>query len=310
MEKNYINEIYCLTLEKNYERWNILKNKLDNNNVKYHKIFGIDGLKMKMSDIKKECSDLTKHFFITHNMYGKKKSHYLLWKKILETNSNDNEFFIILEDDCILPDNFKNYLDKLNNFIKKIPKHLIEETDLFNLSPTGDYTLNNTLNNNIISYLTKIISLITSKKKYDNSILYEFEEIKLLNSNFPLSTHAYIVNLKQINKLVENIEENKITYHLDIFLNTENFNINSIIPIEIKRGGIEDSVSFSTTNPVFATKFLTLFNKELAYDLSKPLVNIFGLYPLSILILFYLILIIIWQFIDIPGRLDNFFSSI
>ena len=310
MEKNFINKIYCLTLEKNYERWNILKNKLDNNNVKYHKIFGIDGLKMKMSDIKKECSDLTKHFFITHNMYGKKKSHYLLWKKILETNSNDNEFFIILEDDCILPDNFKNYLDKLNNFIKKIPKHLIEETDLFNLSPTGDYTLNNTLNNNIISYLTKIISLITSKKKYDNSILYEFEEIKLLNSNFPLSTHAYIVNLKQINKLVENIEENKITYHLDIFLNTENFNINSIIPIEIKRGGIEDSVSFSTTNPVFATKFLTLFNKELAYDLSKPLVNIFGLYPLSILILFYLILIIIWQFIDIPGRLDNFFSSI
>tara|TARA_Y100000389_G_C17185504_1_gene376164 strand:- start:176 stop:661 length:486 start_codon:yes stop_codon:yes gene_type:complete len=161
-----------------------------------------------------------------------------------------------------------------------------------------------------MGYLTKIISLITSKKTYDNSVLFEFEELKLLNSNFPLSTHAYLVNLKQINNLVKCVEENKITYHLDIFLNTENFNINSITPIEIKRGGIEDSNSFSTTNPVFATKILTLFNKELSYNLSRPLVNIFGIYPLSILIIFYIILIIIWQCIDLPGILQDYFSSI
>lgn len=310
--KNKINKIYCLTLEKNYERWNILKKKLDDSklDITYNKILGIDGSKMQMSTIQKECSSLTKNFFMTHQIYGKKKSHYLLWKEIIKNNKNDNEFFIILEDDCIIPDNFNEYIKKLNTFLNKIPKDLIEQTDLFNLSPTGDYSLNKNFNENVLSLLTNLISLISSKKKYDNKILYELEEFKLINSNFPLSTHSYLVNLKQIKKLINSIEDHQITYHLDIFLNTENFNINSITPIEIKRGGIEDSYSFSNTNPVFATKILTLFNKELAYDLSRPLVNIFGCYPLSILIIFYVIFLIIWQCIDLQGILEDFFSTI
>ena len=305
-----IKKIYCLTLERNYERWNTLKSKLDNNlDIEYEKILGIDGSKIQMSDIQKECNNLTKYFFMTHQIYGKTKSHYLLWRNIIK-NNNDDEWFIILEDDCIIPDNFNEYIKKLNHFLNKIPKELLEETDLFNLSPTGDYTNNNNLNDRIMSLLTNIISLITSKKTYDNSILYELEEFKLINSNFPLSTHACLVNIKQLKKLVNSIEENKITYHLDIFLNTEKFNINSITPIEIKRGGISDSISFSTTNPVFATNILTLFNKELAYDLSRPLVNILGCYPVSILILFYIIFLLIWQFIDLPNILNDYFSNI
>lgn len=311
MKKNIaIKKIYCLTLERNYERWNTLKSKLDNNlDIEYEKILGIDGSKIQMSDIQKECNDLTKYFFMTHQIYGKTKSHYLLWRNIIK-NNNDDEWFIILEDDCVIPDNFNEYIKKLNKFLNKIPKELLEETDLFNLSPTGDYTNNKNLNDRIMSLLTNIISLITSKKTYDNSILYELEEFKLINSNFALSTHAYLVNIKQLKKLVNSIEENKITYHLDIFLNTEKFNINSITPIEIKRGGISDSISFSTTNPVFATNILTLFNKELAYDLSRPLINILGCYPVSILILFYIIFLLIWQFIDLPNILNDYFSNI
>ena len=305
-----IKKIYCLTLERNYERWNILKSKLDDKlDIEYEKILGIDGSKIKMSEIQNECNDLTKYFFMTHQIYGKTKSHYLLWRNIIK-NNNDNEWFIILEDDCIIPDNFNEYIKKLNNFLNKIPKELLETTDLFNLSPTGDYAENKNLNEKIMSIITKIISLITSKKTYDNKILYELEKFKLINSNFPLSTHSYLVNTKQLKKLVNCIEDNKITYHLDIFLKTDIFNINSITPIEIKRGGISDSISFSTTNPVFATNILTLFNKELAYDLSRPLVNILGCYPVSILILFYIIFLLIWQCIDLPSMLNDYFSSI
>ena len=302
-----IKQIYCLTLEKNFERWNKLENSLISNklDIEYNKILGINGHKILMSDIKKECSNLSQNFFITHQMYGKTKSHYLMWKEILKKHKDDNDWFIILEDDCVIPDNFNNYITKLNEFINKIPKDIIEKTDLFNLSPTGDYSLNKNTNETIMSLFTKIISLISSKKN-----LYEFEKFKLFNSNFPLSTHSYLVNLKQINNLINIIDKKKITYHLDIFLNTENFNINSITPIEIKRGGIDDSFSASTTNPVMGTKILTMFNKELAYDLSKPLINIFGFYPINILIIFYLILLIIWQCIDLPGRLNDYFSNI
>ena len=307
-----ISKIYGLTIERNNKRWeklekDIIDSKLD---IKLQKIIGIDGKKMLMVDIKKDCSELTNNFFITHEMYGKCKSHFLLWNEILKTKPKEDEYFMILEDDVEIPENFKEYINKLNNFLNKIPKDILDKTDIFNLSPGGDFCKNKTFNQSIMSILTKIISLIVSKKKYNNEILFEENDYKLLNSNFPLCTHAYLVNSRQLKKLVDSIEKNKITYHLDIYLNTENFNINTIIPIEIKRGGFSDSSSALSSNPKFAVQILTMFNKELACDLGRPLVNIFGFYSVNILIIAYLFLLLLWQFIDLPGRLNNFFSSI
>ena len=307
-----ISKIYGLTIESNNKRWEKLEKDIVDADldIKLQKIIGIDGKKKLIADIKDDCSELTKHFFITHEMYGKCKSHFLLWNEILKTNPKEDEYFIVLEDDAIIPPNFKEYIDKLNKFLNKIPKDILDKTDLFNLSPNGDFCSKKNLNQNVMSFITNIISLIVSKKKTNNEILFEENDYKVINSNFPLCTHAYLVNSKQLKKLVKSIETNKITYHLDIYLNTENFNINSITPIEIKRGGFSDSSSALSSNPNFPVQLLTMFNKELACDLGKPLVNVFGFYPINILIIVYLIGLFLWQIIDIPGRLDNYFSSI
>ena len=83
-----ISKIYGITIEKNTKRWeklekDVVEADLD---IKLQKIIGIDGKKVLMADIKEECSDLTKNFFITHEMFGKSKSHLLLWNEIIKTN--------------------------------------------------------------------------------------------------------------------------------------------------------------------------------------------------------------------------------
>ena len=55
-------------------------------------------------------------FFMTPEIYGKAQSHYLLWKNILKENIDNNlthkDWFLVLEDDAIIPDNFKDYIKK------------------------------------------------------------------------------------------------------------------------------------------------------------------------------------------------------
>ena len=57
-------------------------------------------------------------------------------------------------------------------------------------------------------------------------------------------------------------------------------------------------------------QLLTMINKKLACDLGKPMFNIMGVYKINILIFIYIILIFIWQVLDIPNRLNNFFLNI
>ena len=93
-------------------------------------------------------------------------------------------------------------------------------------------------------------------------------------------------------------------------LNLENLNINTILPIEIKRGGFNDSTTSTLTNPSFIVKILTMINQELACDLGKPMFNIMGFYQLNILIITYFIFIILWELLNIPGRLNDFFNKV
>ena len=90
----------------------------------------------------------------------------------------------------------------------------------------------------------------------------------------------------------------------------ENVNINTILPIGIKRGGFDDSTTSILTSPSIPVKILTMFNKKLACDLGKPFINIMGLYQVNILIIVYAIIILLWQYLDIPGRLNNYFLNI
>jgi GR25 family glycosyltransferase involved in LPS biosynthesis len=319
--KHKLDKIYIINLEEKAERWKKISSRIEEENCSkpVQPFIGINGSKLNTNQIRNDVSKLSGRFFMTNEMYGKAKSHYGLWKSIINENENkktDKDWFLILEDDAIIPNELNKYISELETFLNSMPEDIIHKTDMFNLSPIGDYGGKNDFHNKIMSLLTSIGSMIMGgKRKSNNKELYNLSreggnQWSLLNSNFPLCTHSYLVNIKQLKNLVKVIDRTKIYYHLDWQLNLENVNINSILPIGIKRGGYDDSTSSTLTNPSIPIQILTMFNKKLACDLGKPVVNIMGMYQLNILIIVYALLMIIWQFLDIPGRLNDFFSNI
>lgn len=326
-----IKNIYILNLDKNKERWSRISTKLDKekNNIPYYQFCGIDGSKLNLNNIKDDdIHPVSKKFFLTKDMYGKSKSHINLWKYIvnggkksddseekIKKTIEDNEWVLILEDDAIIPDNFNKYIEQLSFFLNEIPKDILDNTDMFNLSPTGDYkNTNKSLHNNILSILTMAMTMILKKQKSSNNKVFnkiiDGKEWMLYDSNFPLCTHAYLVNKKNLENMINTFEKSKIYYHLDYQLNLENLNINTILPIGIKRGGFDDSTTSTKTTPSILVKILTMFNKELACDLGKPVGHIFGILEINVLIIIYGLIILLWNFIDIPGRLNDYFLNI
>jgi hypothetical protein len=110
--------------------------------------------------------------------------------------------------------------------------------------------------------------------------------------------------------MIYKLETSRIFYHLDWQLNLENLNINTILPIGIKRGGFDDSTTSAKTTPSILVKILTMFNKELACDLGKPVCHIFGMIEVNVLIIIYGLIILLWNSLDIPGRLNDYFLGI
>ena len=319
-DKHTINDLFIINLEEKEKRWSIMTNRLKEEKCKktFHRYMGVDGSKLNMSEIRNDVSKRSGKYFITHEMYGKAKSHYLLWKSILEKNTHlknkTKNWFIILEDDAIIPTQFNKYLTNLEEFLNTMSPKTIKNTEMFNLSPIGDYGGKRDFHQNIMAFLTKIGSHMMHKHKFNNQKIetqsIDDMEWSVLNSNFPLCTHAYLVNLKQIKNLIKIIDETQIYFHIDWQLNFENVNINTITPIAIQRGGYDDSTSSTTSNPTMPIQLLTMLNKKLACDLGKPLFNIMGIYKINILIFVYILLMLVWQLLDIPNRLNNFFLNI
>ena len=263
---------------------------------------------------------------MTKHIYAKSKSHYNLWKHILEEIESkadnkdlekdiDDKWFLILEDDVELPDNFFDYLSNLEEFLSKVDKEHLDKLDLINLAPFGNFTNNKTsINDFILKTMLSMLCLAFSKQQHKNTNLYTTElnnETWNLNRcGFPLGTHSYLVNTRQLKQLKNHFDKVKIYYHLDIQLNLDNFKIGCVSPFMIKRGGFKDSKAPTLTTPSLPVKILTMVNPTLAHDLGKPIINVLGIYQINILIVVYGLFLIIWQIIDLPGRLQEFFENI
>ena len=347
---HYINEIYVINKESNLDRWKTISGKMgsEKTDIPYNQFIGLDADKLNLKDYSSEISSQSSTFLMTKHIYAKSKSHYNLWKYLLdnkdkkdedkdkeedkkgdkeedkdkkdkdkrsESENDTNHWTLVVEDDSIIPDNFNVYLKQLTQFLNLLPSEQLDQTDLLNISAYGNYTNQYTgINNIILTFMLSILTMVFKKKNSTNTSSFtsdiDGKKWDFVNSFFPLGTHAYLVNLKQCRTLVNYFDTNKFSYHLDVQLNLNSFNINTITPFGIRRGGISDGTTPTLTTPALPVKILTMFNPELAHDLGKPIVNILGVYQLNILIVAYGIFLIIWQIIDIPGRLQEYFENI
>jgi glycosyl transferase family 25 len=172
-----VDKIFIINLDKDVERLSNAYKQLDKYEFKnYEKFTGIYGKQLSIDEINDNTTTIGM-LFASRSMIGCGLSHIRIWEKIVKENIN---LSLILEDDFICKDDFKN---KLNNVLLKAP---------------NDYH---------IIYLSSC--LIQNKYfKFYNINDYFYKQI------FVVQTLSYIITLEGAKKLLKYI--NKVTYHIDI----------------------------------------------------------------------------------------------
>jgi len=172
-------------------------------------------------------------------------SHYYLWCKI--AHSSVEKWTLIMEDDAVLVNDFKNKLSSVKNDIDIIGKE--NEPDIIKLFLDKD-----TSGPLSIFIIRRIRQMLNVVKTYSmNTATLKAPEICLVNV-------GYLISKKGAKKLVNEINKQKIRYHIDSQLEF----IDNLKMTVTKENLIEHSIGHSTNQsnfPIFPP--MLLFNMSL-----------------------------------------------
>ena len=106
-----------INLDRRKDRLKSVKKQLDNHGIKFERFSAYDG-----NHINKYKDSINKYLDINNNLnngqIGCILSHIKIWKNVInDTEISGDKLILILEDDVLIDNNFKN---KFNNFINKI----------------------------------------------------------------------------------------------------------------------------------------------------------------------------------------------
>jgi len=176
-----IDNIWIINMKKSTDRLKIIDKEFKKHNIKYNRFEAINGKKLNNNDIYNNTTFLCRNLICNYGMIGCSLSHQKLWKQLL--NDKTTDYYIIMEDDIILNNNFKIIINNLDYYIKKY------NIDLINLSSC-----------NIGSGIYKELFNINN---------YNFGY-----SIFPIGLVCYCINKKGAKKLL-NFFNNNINNHID-----------------------------------------------------------------------------------------------
>tara|TARA_E500000178_G_C17027753_1_gene758917 strand:+ start:198 stop:962 length:765 start_codon:yes stop_codon:yes gene_type:complete len=183
-----IEQTYIVNLDKDKHRFNSISKELKRENINFKRFSAIFGKDLDLN------SERCQKFFskkaikeLKAGQMGCSMSHIILWEEIA-TKNNDN-IYMILEDDAVLPKNFN----------KEVMKYIKEMPDNWDMLLLGA--------NSLIG------------KKYSENLLYTDISIKK-NGNY--GTYAYLIKPKSAQKLLKTCE--KMDKTIDHYLN-KNFYI-------------------------------------------------------------------------------------
>ena len=178
-----IEQTYIVNLEKDKDRMNAISKQLKKENVNFKRFNAIYGKHLDLNTerckkyfSKKAIEDLKP------GQLGCSMSHIILWEEI--ASKKNNNMYMILEDDAIVPKNFN----------KEVMKYINEMPNNWDMLLLGA--------NRLIG------------KKYSDNLLYTDKSIKR-NGNYGL--YAYIIKPKTAEKLLNVCE--KMDKTIDHYLN-------------------------------------------------------------------------------------------
>ena len=129
-EKVYKNEIWILNLERRSDRWKDMNEKVAKYDLNAYRINAIDGSKFNfekykelfsLRDYRLRVKNPYQHHQYNRGVLGCALSHYTMWESIINNDNMSNEdYILIMEDDCKFVDDFETKFYELLEQLKYI----------------------------------------------------------------------------------------------------------------------------------------------------------------------------------------------
>jgi GR25 family glycosyltransferase involved in LPS biosynthesis len=205
--------IYVINLYRRSDRLEKFNNELNKYNLNYERFNAVDGLHLIIDDnIKKlfplDISTEEKKYESHRNrkgVLGCGLSHYKLWKKMLRDTKNDNDLWIIFEDDVRLEDDFNYKFEEIYS----------------NIKDKDDWS---------ILFLGYIDWNYYDESKYAKNV-YKFRGDIIRKHG--AGAHAYCIRRKGAEYLVNKIEKDGCYRAIDWFIVDQFSNINCLLCLPV-----------------------------------------------------------------------------
>ncbi len=259
-----LDNIYVINLDKSTDRLKHIKQNFNDHHIKFKRFSAIEGKKINDNILNDETTIACRTIFCNYGIIGCAMSHIALWKQLI---NDTTDYYIILEDDSIIDDNFINTINEINS-------------------------IKNKLN-------FDILSLYCGPNL--NCIQYEYVH-ELSNGNiigrplYPLSMASYIINKNGAKKILSLLD--KINYHIDfevawksLFYDINYFSLNNNI--------IKHKWDTKSTIETYNHKSILLFIleklgfHEIYWILNLSAFTLFMKYTINIYLLLIIIILIL-----------------
>lgn len=180
-------KIYYINLEKSVERKRKLLSQLSRIKIPHKRIDAVYGKEMPADELDKLCYKPS-GMLCSRSIIGCYASHLKAWKEFQKDTEED--YAIIMEDDCILSKNFEK---NVRNVVSEINK----------LNPLWDFVYFGYYNLNLFDMFPS-----TSRNIHKKAKTYTTP------SGLPLGFHCYLINRRSVGKLLKVMK--KMYYHIDM----------------------------------------------------------------------------------------------
>jgi len=259
--KNIFNHIYVINLDRSKDRLMKITENLNKYNLSFNRFSAIDGSKLSDEQISQHTTKLCRSITCNKSIIGCALSHILLWTMLI--NDDNADYYLILEDDIIINDDFIPVIGKL---MPRLYKNNIEYVNLH----CGGVACN--INEN----------------------MFIIDKYKFGKSKFPLCASGNIVSKEGAKKLLKTVYP--IYYHIDYSIALQDINHIIVYPPLVKTQ-YEESTLSSQTLCIFPNVIRKLHIEYIEWLMNLSIFTINLKFPISvyfIILMSLLIINIVW----------------